>query len=72
MIKITKRQKAILHVLLENDVFITVKNLSERFDVSSRTLRYDLDLIEYFLKEQGVRLERKPHFGVRIQFKESE
>lgn len=72
MIKITKRQKDIIHFLLENDVFITVKNLSERFDISTRTLRYDLDLIDYFLKEHDLSLERKPHYGVRIQFNESE
>lgn len=70
MIKITKRQKDIVHYLLEQDEFITVKSLSDCFNVSQRTLRYELDTIDYFLRTYKVELERKPHFGVKLDVNE--
>lgn len=67
MIKITKRQKDIVQYLMEQDEFVTVKNISEHFGVSQRTLRYELDNIEYFLLTYKTKLERKPHFGVKLE-----
>lgn len=67
MIKITKRQKDIIYYLLDNNGFVTVKYLSDRFNVSQRTLRYELDTIEYFLKSYKIEIERKPHYGIKIE-----
>ena len=67
MIKITKRQKDIIQYLLDSNGFVTVKNLSERFNVSQRTFRYELDTIEYFLKSYEIEIERKPHYGIKLE-----
>lgn len=67
MIKITKRQKDIILYLLDSNGFVTVKNLSEHFNVSQRTFRYELDTIEYFLKSYEIEIERKPHYGIKLE-----
>ena len=42
--KSVERQKEILNVLYENG-HVTIKSLSNRFDVSERTIRRDIDFL---------------------------
>lgn len=47
--------------------YINVKQLAELYEVSERTIRYDLDFIESFLKEYDVTLIRKPGKGIYLE-----
>jgi len=47
------------------DGYIKIAELAKAFNVSSRTIRYDLDKIDDFLKHNGLpQLIRKPHSGI--------
>lgn len=61
----SKNQKIILY-LLSSDEPVPLSRLVERFGVSERTLRYNMDEIDDFLKRYGLRLERKTGKGLRI------
>ncbi|MBL5889451.1 HTH domain-containing protein [Heyndrickxia sporothermodurans] len=69
MISLTKRQMDILKQLLGQADYINVKQLAELYEVSERTIRYDLDFIESFLKEYDVTLIRKPGKGIYVRVK---
>lgn len=64
MISLTKRQMDILKLLLGQTDYMNVKQFAELYEVSERTIRYDLDFIESFLKEYTVPLIRKPGKGI--------
>ena len=61
----SRNQKLILY-LLSTDEPIALSRLVERFGVSERSLRYDLNEIDDFLKQYGLCLERKTGKGVRV------
>lgn len=66
MVTLGKRQKDIIHYLLKIKENSTIKEIALIFNVSERTIRYDLDIIEAWLKEKNVDLIRKPRLGVGI------
>ena len=43
---LSKRQKDIIKLLERKEEYITIKGISEKFDVSPCTIRNDLDIIE--------------------------
>lgn len=54
-------------IALKND-FVRITDLARKFNVSPRTILYDLDKIDYFLKENNLPcLIRKPKNGITIQ-----
>ncbi|TZE82959.1 BglG family transcription antiterminator [Calorimonas adulescens] len=62
----------ILNYLLETDKPATTSKLAEVFKVSTRTIRYDLDRIDDWLKENNISpVERKPNTGVYLREKKS-
>ena len=65
-IEINKRQIEIINFLAGRDKHITIENISKMFDRSQRTIRNDLDSIEYVLNEHNMSLEKKPGVGVRL------
>lgn len=67
---LTQRQKLIVQRLLLSKKSITAKTLSEEFDVSLRTIRYDLEDIEYWVNENGAIIEKVPRVGIKILKKE--
>ena len=71
MITLTKRQKDIMGYLLTNKSYSTIKNMASIFEVSERTIRYDLDVIEAWLRERNVNLIRKPRLGISIELEDS-
>ena len=71
MITLTKRQKDIMGYLLTNKSYSTIKNMASIFEVSERTIRYDLDVIEAWLRERNVGLIRKPRLGISIELEDS-
>ncbi|MBM7556107.1 BglG family transcription antiterminator [Halanaerobacter jeridensis] len=58
------RVAQILKTLLQSKQAVPIKKLAEKFDVSSRTIRYDLDDLEDSLANYDVTLVRKPHVGI--------
>lgn len=72
MVTLNKRQIDIINFLSNRNTHITIENISKMFDISERTIRSDLDSIEYALKEYNVALERKPRIGVKLNCDEKE
>lgn len=66
MTLLTKRQRNIVLYLTKEIRFCTVNEIASKFKVSNRTIRYDLDYIEDWLKEQNILLVRKPNKGIKI------
>lgn len=57
-------------LLLAGD-FITLKELSERFNVSVSTVKDDLKRTNQFFREKNLKVIGKPHYGIYIFGKES-
>lgn len=70
MAQLTDRQRAILSYLLSRKQAITVKDLADQFDLSERTIRYELLHVEDFLKENDGSLIKKPKVGIRVEIKD--
>jgi len=66
MLQITARQKQILKLLLYYPNTLTIKTLARAAYVSERSLRYDLDYIDAYLKSQNLHLTRTPGKGISI------
>ncbi|MGB9812892.1 MAG: BglG family transcription antiterminator [Thermovenabulum sp.] len=68
-----ERTTKILVKLIQEEDFVKIENLSREFNVSKRTIQYDLDKINYFLKTHGFPcLERRPKKGIRLSLKEKQ
>lgn len=67
MIALTSRAFRSLVLLLEANRPMSVKELSRLAGVSERSTRYDLEIIEMWLREQGLRLLRKPRIGIWLE-----
>lgn len=53
--------------IANSDQAIKVQDLAEKFNVSYRTIRYDLDTIDEFLGLNGLHtLEKKPNLGIML------
>lgn len=66
MLTLTSRAKQVLLCLCEERSPVAIGRLAGRLGVSPRALRYDLDLVEAWLKQTGFTLERKPRIGVSL------
>jgi|GEM_PF-2205009 len=62
-----ERAQLIVQFLLEQEGPITVGRIAKHFHVSPRTVRYDLDDIEYWLRQREIVLKKAPHKGVWIE-----
>ncbi|NFI93748.1 PRD domain-containing protein [Clostridium botulinum] len=69
MITLNKRQKDIINFLESKDEYVTIDCIAKFFEVSSRTIRNDLDSIEDLMKESNIILERKPRVGIKLILK---
>ncbi|WP_070000740.1 BglG family transcription antiterminator [Cellulosilyticum sp. I15G10I2] len=65
--KLTSRIKKMIHLLLEETNYITVQLIAENTNISSRTVIRELILVENWLNEKGILLEKKKGTGIRIQ-----
>lgn len=72
MIELTERQKNILQDLVNLSTPTPAKELAKKYNVSVRTVRYDIDAVEYLLKSNGYILMKKPHQGIWIEIKEKD
>lgn len=67
MVYLTERCRALITFLLDQNKKVTIKNIANNFNVSSRTIRYDLDIVEDWLAEKNIVLVRKSRVGVWIE-----
>ena len=63
---ISNREKMIVEVLIVEKEEITIKELSRKIDVSSRTIQRDLNNIQNILDSYQLKLIRKSGVGVQI------
>lgn len=70
MIKLTERQNNIIRDLMNQIQPITIGSLGNKLNVSERTIRYDLDAIEYWLKLKNIKLMKKPNVGIWINMEQ--
>ena len=66
MLELTRRQRDILDFLIQKNDYVTLNSLSQRFEVSKRTIQNDICYIEDFLNEHELLLDKKPSCGVRV------
>ena len=66
MYSLNKRQSEIIQILIGRENYMTIKEISQLFGVSERTIRYDLNQIKLFLNENNHILESVPNKGTKI------
>ena len=60
------RIESLLSLLLINENYQTVKQLSDELLVSGSQIKKDLSKLELYLKGSSLVLERKAHYGIRV------
>jgi activator of the mannose operon (transcriptional antiterminator) len=63
---ITSRQHKILRFLLQQREYVTLFNLAEQFGVSKKTIQRDLNLIDDYLADSNVQVNKKIGAGVLL------
>lgn len=64
---LSQRQKNIIHIIGDStDEYITVNDIAEKIDVSTRTVQRDLAIIEDFLYDNDFSLIKKPGQGLLL------
>lgn len=63
---LNKRQIDIIKFLKDIEEWITIKTVANKFDVSERTIRNDLDVINIVLNKENIKIEKKPKIGIKI------
>ncbi|NRZ12649.1 BglG family transcription antiterminator [Clostridium beijerinckii] len=70
---LNSRCSDILKLIANSSVPITIKDIALKFKISSRSIRYDLDRIDEYLKEINLNpLVRKPNEGISIDLRQDE
>lgn len=70
--KITTRIKKIIFILLDQQDYITAQEISEKINVSARTILRELEGVERCLEEKNIVLEKKKGIGIKINIDSSE
>lgn len=53
--------------LMNNNYPVKISELAEKYNVSNRTIRYDLDYIDQYLEKNNIsKLKRKSNFGIKL------
>ncbi|WP_061950404.1 BglG family transcription antiterminator [Alkalihalobacillus trypoxylicola] len=69
---LTKRQLDVLQYLMEQNDYVKVEDLKSKYNVSNRTVRHDLLLLEDWLLKYQIRLERNRKKGVKLPLTEKQ
>ena len=62
-----QRLDSIIVELLLKDGYKTIESLSEKFLVSTSQIKNDLKKIDDRLLKYDLRLDRKPHYGLKVE-----
>lgn len=65
--EITDRQRRMIKILVKSNGFMRVSDIANALKISPRTVRYDIDSIEYYLNQMQIELIRKPRVGISIK-----
>lgn len=68
---LSMRSRTLLKKLLITQSSFRIKELAKEFDVSERTIKYDLRHIRVWLGEHDLKLNSNPNLGIWIECKES-
>lgn len=63
---LTSRSRTLLKVILDSSHPVKIKDIARTFEVSERTIKYDLENIRQWLKERQVTLHSQPNKGIWI------
>lgn len=63
---LSNRQIQMVKYLIRKDTYVTLSQIADEFEISARTVRNDLDAVEYALRGQPISLERKPRVGIKV------
>jgi transcriptional antiterminator len=66
MASLTPRCYSIAVILAGAEKPLTISSLADRMHVSARSIRYDLDLLECWFRDQKVPLIKKPNVGIYL------
>ena len=66
MIELTRRQRCLARLLCRRDSYVTTAELARSVDVSERTIRNELNVIESYVATSGATLERVTGKGIRL------
>ncbi len=73
MSALNKRQIDIIKFLKGIEEWITIKTIAKKFDVSERTIRNDLYIIDdIFNKNNSIIIEKKPKIGIKMIIKNNQ
>ena len=70
MFLVNKRQSETIEILTQTNHAIKIKELAEKFHVSSRTVQYDIDCVRNFLREYNIQITYSRRTGYQIVDKE--
>ncbi len=70
---LNNRCSDILKFIVNTNTPITINNIAKEYNISSRTIRYDLDRIDKYLREINLKsLIRKTNEGISVELSEEE
>lgn len=64
---LTLRQNNIISYLSSKNDFVTIKELSSIFQLSERSIQYDIENIEYFKSSLNIEIIRSKNSGVKLK-----
>lgn len=64
--KASTRAKEIIGILCKETQYITIANIADKLNVSSRTILRELEVVEELLNLNGVSLDKKPNRGLYV------
>ena len=65
------RQRKILHILQNQNSYITGKKIAEDLDVSSRTIRNDIQELNHFLTAYNTHILSETELGISFIYRGS-
>ena len=72
MYVLNERQSSIVMDLVETKFPITAKELASKYDVSIRTIRYDLEIVESWMEDESLNFIKKPKIGMWLDIDDNQ
>lgn len=66
-INLNPRQRNIIHALLQSDGRLTIDQLAKHCGLTARVIRYNLNTVRAWLRNEGVPVRVRPGFGIEIE-----
>jgi len=66
-ININPRQRSIIYALLQSDGRLTIEQLAKHCGLTARVIRYNLDTVRAWLRNEGIPVRVRPGFGIEIE-----